>query len=304
MEQSGSYPIRHRRGSEASSTKAESEISRCTWEREAIATVAARLETEKAANPNPWDAFGRSFSYWVRNPYLTGPIEEWPPEKEYLNEGQYDPAWDPWAHPWAAEEPEEKPKPKPYVPNDWEHHWEMTNAVIQYGLAREQELKDSSADQSLPLPRPISVNANPAYSLRSTTISTQGPSLSFDTTLPIRSTYSAVPSGFELMPFLNAYSCDLETQRKKGDTDLANPEQTLPSDSSLVRSMSPTNIMKRSHQTFTGLPAAIFIHAGAGFHSVQNEKYHLGVCSEYVGSYRNRPVLFAHIFCLVPLRRP
>lgn len=45
--------------------------------------------------------------------------------------------------------------------------------------------------------------------------------------------------------------------------------------------MSP---MKRSHQTYTGLPAAIFIHAGAGFHSIQNEKYHLSVCSEYACS--------------------
>ena len=27
---------------------------------------------------------------------------------------------------------------------------------------------------------------------------------------------------------------------------------------------------------------AIFIHAGAGYHSVQNEKLHLEVCAEYV----------------------
>lgn len=29
-------------------------------------------------------------------------------------------------------------------------------------------------------------------------------------------------------------------------------------------------------------PGAIFIHAGAGFHSRQNEKVHLEACSEYV----------------------
>lgn len=39
---------------------------------------------------------------------------------------------------------------------------------------------------------------------------------------------------------------------------------------------------KRSHQTYLEMPQAIFIHAGAGFHSVQNEKIHLSVCSKWV----------------------
>lgn len=38
---------------------------------------------------------------------------------------------------------------------------------------------------------------------------------------------------------------------------------------------------KRSHQSFFEMPQAIFIHAGAGFHSIQNEKIHLSVCSKY-----------------------
>lgn len=41
-------------------------------------------------------------------------------------------------------------------------------------------------------------------------------------------------------------------------------------------------VKKQSHQTYLEMPQAIFIHAGAGFHSVQNEKIHLSVCSRYV----------------------
>lgn len=41
-------------------------------------------------------------------------------------------------------------------------------------------------------------------------------------------------------------------------------------------------VFKRKHKgKFTG---AIFIHAGAGFHSHQNERVHLEACSEYVDS--------------------
>lgn len=46
--------------------------------------------------------------------------------------------------------------------------------------------------------------------------------------------------------------------------------------------MPPSNVVKkRSHQAFLEMPQAIFIHAGAGFHSIQNEKIHLSVCSKY-----------------------
>lgn len=34
---------------------------------------------------------------------------------------------------------------------------------------------------------------------------------------------------------------------------------------------------------------AIFVHAGAGYHSVENEKKHLEACSEYVLLLRDRP---------------
>lgn len=44
-------------------------------------------------------------------------------------------------------------------------------------------------------------------------------------------------------------------------------------------------IKKRSCKAYIEMPQAIFIHAGAGFHSVQNEKVHLSVCSKYVHSH-------------------
>ncbi|KAJ4414088.1 hypothetical protein N0V82_008119 [Gnomoniopsis sp. IMI 355080] len=45
--------------------------------------------------------------------------------------------------------------------------------------------------------------------------------------------------------------------------------------------MSPNhNTKKRSHQIYLEMPQAIFIHAGAGYHSIQNEKMHLTVCSK------------------------
>ena len=40
--------------------------------------------------------------------------------------------------------------------------------------------------------------------------------------------------------------------------------------------------MQLSKKRRGGDVAAVFVHAGAGFHSVQNENVHLGVCSEYV----------------------
>lgn len=43
-------------------------------------------------------------------------------------------------------------------------------------------------------------------------------------------------------------------------------------------------VLKRMHKgKFTG---AIFIHAGAGFHSHQNERVHLEACSEYVTIFK------------------
>ncbi|KAI7096174.1 hypothetical protein KC352_g38877, partial [Hortaea werneckii] len=36
---------------------------------------------------------------------------------------------------------------------------------------------------------------------------------------------------------------------------------------------------KRGHRKPTDIPC-IFVHAGAGYHSVQNEQHHLGACNE------------------------
>ncbi len=40
-----------------------------------------------------------------------------------------------------------------------------------------------------------------------------------------------------------------------------------------------TNIWGRQHHPPVG---AIFVHAGAGYHSTTNEHIHLGACAEYV----------------------
>ncbi|CAN8104313.1 unnamed protein product [Discula destructiva] len=60
------------------------------------------------------------------------------------------------------------------------------------------------------------------------------------------------------------------------NADPKNKEQTY---SSLPRTMS-TKPQKRPRTHYVALPAAIFIHAGAGFHSIQNENMHLRVCSD------------------------
>lgn len=39
-------------------------------------------------------------------------------------------------------------------------------------------------------------------------------------------------------------------------------------------------LKKRSHQAYMATPMAVFIHAGAGYHSLQNESVHLAMCSK------------------------
>lgn len=39
---------------------------------------------------------------------------------------------------------------------------------------------------------------------------------------------------------------------------------------------------KRSRQAYLEMPMSIFIHAGAGYHSLQNESVHLAICSKLV----------------------
>lgn len=85
---------------------------------------------------------------------------------------------------------------------------------------------------------------------------------------------SALADEYELSNALNAFGLAQEKWMKSHNADLTN---------AVPRKMSPTGL-KRPHQTYLGLPTAIFIHAGAGFHSIQNEKFHLSVCSEYVFS--------------------
>ncbi len=41
---------------------------------------------------------------------------------------------------------------------------------------------------------------------------------------------------------------------------------------------------KRGRKNNTSEIACIFVHAGAGFHSIQNEHVHLTACNEYVSS--------------------
>jgi taspase, threonine aspartase, 1 len=40
--------------------------------------------------------------------------------------------------------------------------------------------------------------------------------------------------------------------------------------------------LRQSRKRRGGDVVAVFVHAGAGFHSIQNENIHLAVCSEYV----------------------
>lgn len=60
------------------------------------------------------------------------------------------------------------------------------------------------------------------------------------------------------------------THDDQSDTIMDDPEQLDGSGGMFTRKGKPP----------TPLVAAIFVHAGAGYHSVTNEQFHLGVCSE------------------------
>jgi len=44
--------------------------------------------------------------------------------------------------------------------------------------------------------------------------------------------------------------------------------------------------------------AAIFVHAGAGYHSITNESVHLAACEEYVKHLQHRKVSHASLISL------
>lgn len=57
---------------------------------------------------------------------------------------------------------------------------------------------------------------------------------------------------------------------------------SLTTRSSIVNNTMNRVLKKRSHQAYaeSSPPMAIFIHAGAGYHSIQNENSHLAMCSK------------------------
>lgn len=70
----------------------------------------------------------------------------------------------------------------------------------------------------------------------------------------------------------------LDPQCSWGSDADSTTEITSPSEDTMPRAM-----MKRSHEAYAAEltpPVAIFIHAGAGYHSIQNENVHLAMCSK------------------------
>jgi taspase (threonine aspartase 1) len=73
-------------------------------------------------------------------------------------------------------------------------------------------------------------------------------------------------------------------------TEMSSPTPSSDSgDASMSQVMdgATERLIRRSHQSQArpGL-SAIFVHAGAGYHSTTNEHIHLGACNEYVCLYR------------------
>ncbi len=84
---------------------------------------------------------------------------------------------------------------------------------------------------------------------------------------------------------------DIATPKDPMTTNIALVSTTIPSGMDAAGDGAGDRLWKGKSR---GPVACIFIHAGAGYHSVANEKIHLEVCSEYVASHLSIPW-----FCLV-----
>lgn len=100
---------------------------------------------------------------------------------------------------------------------------------------------------------------------------------------PIPSVIDASPSDFTIsdlahfnLPDAFVEESELVWEQTRDSADLCDDEQM----ETTVNGTMDRVLKKRSHQAYMGTPMAVFIHAGAGYHSLQNEGAHLAMCSK------------------------